>query len=146
MPEDANKVLQLFVDGSGESLGGVGGWAAVVVVDGNRGAEFSGSIGYANNQTAELTAILEGLRAVPEGWGIEVVSDSESAIRWLTGMYRRRNPEVIRLCGFIEDLVAARGLSVKYTHIRGHNGHIHNSRADYLAGEARRRAQNAQAR
>src|SRR5690606_13272422 len=104
------------------------------------------------NNRMELTAALEGLRAVPEGSDVELVTDSSyvaNAISkgWLDGWRRNgwrtagRQPVANR--DLWERMIRemARHRSVRPVLVRGHAGHAANERADRLAQEAAKDAE-----
>jgi ribonuclease HI len=108
-----------------------------------------GFIGRGTNQIAEITAAIEGLRRVPEGVTVELVSDSQYVLKglseWRAGWERKgwRNSknEVVANLELWKTLFAvADARHVKVRWVRGHNGDVYNERADALANEALRLA------
>lgn len=133
---------------------GCGGWAVVIRDSlGQLLHELSGplpwtGLGSVSNNRAELTAILEGLRAlkgVPQR--VLIRSDSQYAINcvsnwakgWAAHGWLRTDGTPVRNRDLIELITAEMALhtDVQYTYIRGHNGDPDNERCDQLALAAR---------
>jgi ribonuclease HI len=105
--------------------------------------EFSGGFPHTTNNIMEMTAALEGLRALPSGSRACVVTDSrylhDGMTSWMAGWKRKgwktaagapvKNKEL-----WIE-LDAARSghEQVRWHWVKGHIGHALNERADVLA-------------
>jgi ribonuclease HI len=127
---------------------GCGGWAAVIRVEGRAAREVSGGLprGSTNN-VAELTAILEGLRALePDVKEVSIRTDSQYAMNsltiWQEGWARRgwitSTGTPVRNRELIETTVAEmsrRVVTISWT--RGHIGDPDNERCDELALIAR---------
>jgi ribonuclease HI len=128
-------------------------WGLYLIAPGQgEGAEHYGFIGRGTNQTAELTAAIEGLGRVPEGAAVELVSDSQYVLKglteWRKGWERRgfRNAEGkpvsnLALWQTLFALADARRVTARW--VRGHNGDEHNERVDGLANRALREARQA---
>jgi ribonuclease HI len=71
----------LFTDGACAGNPGPGGWGAVYVVDGKVIDEARGFDPDTTNNRMELTALIEGLKLVPNGKAVTVYSDSNLAVR-----------------------------------------------------------------
>jgi len=124
-----------------------GGWAAIVSAPDGEETVLTGGEYPTTNNRMELMAALEGLRSVPEGSDVELVTDSSylaNAIAkgWLDGWQRKgwrtasRQPVANR--DLWERMIAelARHRRVRPVLVRGHAGHEANERADRLAQEA----------
>jgi ribonuclease HI len=70
------KEVQLITDGACLGNPGPGGWAAILR-HGDRRREMFGYAPLTTNNRMELTAAIEGLRAIKESCEVEVVTDSE---------------------------------------------------------------------
>jgi len=154
----------VWTDGACSGNPGPGGWAAIVVPpppegDGDRdGApiEHSGGDPQTTNNRMELTAALEGLRALPAGSRAAIVTDSQlminSMTQWLPGWkrkgWRTAAGKPVKNQDLLEALEAeiARHATVRWHWVRGHEtgaGTEHkalNDRADRLAVAAAARA------
>ncbi|MGD9694854.1 MAG: ribonuclease H [Thermoleophilia bacterium] len=128
-----------------------GGWAAIITgPDGGETVLTGGEYPTTNNRM-ELMAALEGLRAVPEGSAVELVTDSSylaNAISkgWLAGWQRKgwrtagKQPVANRDLWERMILELGRHARVRPVLVRGHAGHEANERADRLAQDAARDA------
>lgn len=154
MPTDYVTRFVAFSDGSSIANPGGPGGTGFVVVDrtsaqvrfGSRRYVEDGSFAVTNNRM-ELRAVLQALELVPEGQSVEVVSDSRYVVdalsKWIHGWRRKGwltaegKPVLNR--DLIEALDARnRKLQVRYTWVRGHNGHALNELVDQLAQSAAR--------
>ena len=140
----------VWTDGACSGNPGPGGWAAIVIpADGGAPAELSGGEPHTTNNRMELTAALEGLRALPAGSRAVIVTDSQlmlnSMTTWLPGWKRKgwktaagkpvKNQDLLRAL----DEEIGRHASVRWHWVKGHetgDAHAHkalNDRADRLA-------------
>jgi ribonuclease HI len=139
----------IWTDGACSGNPGPGGWAAIVVPpDGGEPVELSGGEPDTTNNRMEFTAALEGLRSLPAGARVCVVTDSrlmiDSMTAWLEGWKRKgwktaggkpvKNQDLVQA---LEAEIARR--DVRWHWVRGHETgaeHAHkalNDRADRLA-------------
>src|SRR5262245_42758303 len=127
-------MIQIYTDGACDpNPGGPGGWAAILIEDGQQRALYGSDESTTNNRM-ELLAAIKGLEATPAGSDVTLWSDSEYLVKTMTQGWRRRaNTDLWQL---LDHLVAAR--SVRWEWVRGHAGHVWNEEADRLAqGQAR---------
>ena len=109
----------LYTDGSCLSNpDGPGGYAAVLIQESKEIQRISGGNPSTTNNRMEITAVMEGLRMIPEGAEVLLKSDSEYVIKTIQGIY---SP------GKNADLWQQLGREIKKRHItcewgRGHNG------------------------
>ena len=89
LPEPALGEVLIWTDGACQGNPGPGGWAAIVVRDEQVERELSGGLPHTTNNIMEMTAALEGLRAVPAGSVVCVVTDSryllDGMTSWMAG-------------------------------------------------------------
>ncbi|WP_406545574.1 ribonuclease H [Succinimonas sp.] len=77
--QKSQAAYRVYADGSCDKKGN-GGWAAIIVSE-NRSIELSGSVMNTSNNRMELTAVLEGLAALPDSASdITVISDSQYVV------------------------------------------------------------------
>ena len=124
-----------------------GGWAAIVVSPTGTEAVLTGGAVATTNNRMELLAVIEGLRTIPSGSDVELVTDSSYvanaiAKRWLANWQRRgwktadKKPVANQdLWQMLIELLSVQA-SVVPTLVRGHAGHEANERADKLAQAA----------
>ncbi len=139
--------VRLWCDGACSGNPGPGGWGCIVEIDGAR-HEYSGGRARTTNNQMELQALIEGLKSLPAGTRVQIVTDSEYLTKgissWLKGWIRNgwktaskqpvKNQEQWQQ---LNDLLQARPHRVEW--VRGHAGHAENERCDELARMAIRR-------
>jgi ribonuclease HI len=141
------KKVQLITDGSCIGNPGPGGWACILQ-DGSDERELSGSEAQTTNNRMELTAAINGLRALGESCEVELVTDSqylrqgitEYLPRWKTNGWCTSNRKPVQnqdLWRELDDL-ASRHI-VHWTWVAGHCDHDLQNRCDALAAAAARR-------
>jgi ribonuclease HI len=140
------KHVQLITDGACLGNPGPGGWAYILRFD-KHAREVSGSARETTNNRMELTAAIEGLRALKEPCKVEVVTDSEYVKKgittWIHGWKRNGWKTAAKKPVVNQDLwseldQAANGHEIQWTWTKGHAGHDDNNRCDELATRAAR--------
>ena len=140
------KKVQIITDGSCLGNPGPGGWAAILRY-GDKVKELYGSAPGTTNNRMELTAAIEGLRALKERCSVEIVTDSEyvknGITSWINGWKKKgwvtaaKKPVVNR--DLWEELDAqTQRHAMEWTWTKGHALHQDNNRADELATSAAR--------
>jgi ribonuclease HI len=140
------KQVQLITDGACLGNPGPGGWAYILRY-GDHKREEAGSAAETTNNRMELTAAIEGLRALKHPCQVEVVTDSEylkkGITTWIHGWKRNgwktsaKKPVVNQ--DLWEELErAADGHEIRWTWTKGHADHDDNNRVDELATSAAR--------
>jgi len=117
----------MFVDGSCLGNPGPGGWAAILQC-GQHEKEVAGGADHTTNNRMELTAVLEGLKALTRRCQVTVVTDSQYVATILNGGKAKANQDLVH-----EVRTQARRHEVIVQQVRGHNGHEMNELADQLA-------------
>lgn len=142
---------RLYTDGSYAKESGFGTWAWVLVAEGSR-LEVCGVAGATTHQRMELTAAVEGLRALPDGASVEVVSDSaylvEAMARGIPRVWRRNGwrsltheRDVVNRDLWEALLAECDRLRVRFRWVKAHAGEASdpgNVEADHLARRVRR--------
>ncbi len=135
------KQVQLITDGACHGNPGPGGWAAILRYEGNQ-RELFGSAPHTTNNRMELTAAIEGLRAIKEACEVEVITDSEyvknGITQWIHGWKRKNWVKSDKKPVLNADLWRALDAEVArhkttWTWTKGHASHQDNNRADELA-------------
>jgi len=141
---DVLEEVTIFCDGACSGNPGAGGWGCIVEHNGVR-RELSGARAHTTNNQMELQALIEGLKTVPEGGKVKVVTDSEyvckGVTQWMRGWIRNgwktaskqpvKNREQWQQ---ISDLLQTRPHTFQW--VKGHAGHEENERCDELARAA----------
>jgi len=146
-------MIDLYCDGSCPRPHGPGGWAFIVVGNGNE-VERSGAERATTNNRMEMMAAIRGLEWLASnkygGERVKITSDSQYVIHglnqwgfaWRQAGWRRKDEDGEwvkvknvdlwpRLFGLAHDTFRA-----EFEWVRGHAGHDYNERCDKLAGEA----------
>ena len=136
------KDIQLFTDGACSGNPGPGGWCAILRY-GKYEKVLSGSEAETTNNRMELTAVIEGLKALKQNCNVEVVTDSKyvcDAINhnWLQNWIKKNwkkadnkpvlNPDLWKALAFL-----LQQHNVRFIWIKGHAGHPENERCDKVA-------------
>ncbi|MDR3206863.1 MAG: ribonuclease HI [Oscillospiraceae bacterium] len=134
--------LEIYTDGGCLGNPGPGAWAYVILT-GTHEISASGGEAATTNNRMELTAVLEGLKALREPCAVTVYSDSKYVVDgmtkgWAKGWKARGwkkadkspalNPD---LWGALLDLCQEH--EVRFTWVRGHGDNVYNNRCDELA-------------
>ena len=136
------KTVTLYTDGACSGNPGPGGWGAILEFNGTE-KELSGGESRTTNNRMELTAVIEGLKALKEPCTVELYSDSKYVIDalekgWAVGWQKRGwkkadktpalNPDLW------ETLLKLCQLHQVRTHwVKGHAANEKNNRCDELA-------------
>ena len=142
----AAKQVQIITDGSCLGNPGPGGWACILRFN-EHNKELYGFAPHTTNNRMELTAAIEGLKAIKEPCAIEVVTDSEyvknGITSWVPNWKKRgwmtsaKKPVVNRdLWEELDDVSAKHKITWSWT--KGHASHADNNRCDELAQTAAR--------
>ena len=135
------KDVELYTDGACRGNPGHGGWGAILVW-GKYERELSGGSRETTNNRMELTAAIEGLKALKEPCHVTLYSDSKYLVDafllgWVDSWRKngwRRGKEELKNPDLWEELY---GLTethrVDFVWVKGHNGHSYNERCDQLA-------------
>ena len=138
--------VHLYTDGGCSGNPGPGGWAFLMRHPASgKELESSGGERETTNNRMELTAVVEGLRALKRPTDVELFTDSvyvgkgmsEWMPKWKANGWRRKEKgrwaEVknVDLWQRLDALLAEH--TVKYTRVAGHSGHKENDRVDELA-------------
>src|SRR4030095_16348503 len=75
-PPDPMRTVTVFTDGACAGNPGPGGWAAILIDDGQR-REISGYVPSTTNNRMELAAAIEALRRLPESAIVDLHTDSQ---------------------------------------------------------------------
>ena len=141
-----DQIYRIFTDGSAIGNPGPGGWG-VVVLQGEGRWEMSGAVPWTTISDMELLAALEALRPLPNRAQIELRSDSEYLVygmrafvfRWQRQGWRNRRGIQLQHRELWSELIELNArLHIRWTWLKGHNGHREQTRADALAYRAAR--------
>lgn len=138
----------VFTDGASEGNPGPGGWGAVLVVDDVVVAEDYGSDAHTTNNRMELTAMISGLRMIPDGSEVDVYTDSQLVVniltQWAAGWeakgWKKKSPGPIANLELVKEAFALAKAkpNARIRWIKAHSGNRWNEYADALATAYRR--------
>ena len=138
--------VEIIVDGSCLGNPGPGGWACILRC-GVRERVLQGGEPNSTNNRMELTAAIEGLRALSRPCGVTVRTDSdylrrgitEFLPRWTENQWRNSGGKPVANQDLWEQLEElTRYHDVKWLQVRGHSGQPDQDRCDALATAAAR--------
>ena len=131
------KCVEIYTDGACSGNPGPGGYCAILVYMGKERLVSGGEKNTTNNRM-ELTAAIEGLKALKEPCKVNLYSDSQYLVNainkgWLEGWVRKgfakvKNPDL-----WIRFNALYKKHRVAFHWIKGHAGHPENERCDALA-------------
>jgi ribonuclease HI len=131
-------MIELFTDGASSGNPGPGGYGAILR-SGNHYKELSEGYRKTTNNRMELMAVIKGLEALKNlNQNVMIFSDSKYVIdsiekRWVNswlakGFKDKKNKDL-----WLRYLDVSKLHNIKFTWVRGHNGHPENERCDELA-------------
>ena len=136
------KQVQIFTDGACSGNPGPGGWGTVLRF-GEHEKELSGGEANTTNNRMELTAVIEGLRALKEPCLVTLTTDSKYVCDsitkgWVYGWQKRgwvksdKKP-ALNVDLWEQLLPLLEKHKVTFVWVKGHAGHPENERCDRLA-------------
>lgn len=139
-------IVKIYTDGACWGNPGPGGWAAILITPGHS-KEFSGAELQTTNNRMEITAALEGLKALKNPSVVHIFTDSSylvnAATTWIPGWKARgwkRKDGILLNVDLWQELDREMAQhQITWTWVKGHAGNRYNERADVLANRAIRR-------
>lgn len=136
------KKVTLYTDGACSGNPGPGGWGAVLLYGPHR-REMSGGEQETTNNRMELSAVIEGLRALKEPCAVEIYSDSAYIVNafqehWVQGWekagWKKTDKKSVLNADLWQTLLAlTRQHRVCFHKVKGHADNELNNRCDELA-------------
>ena len=133
--------IELYTDGACSGNPGPGGWGVLLRMGEHEKELFGGEAETTNNRM-ELTAVIEGLRALKRPVKAEIYTDSQYVMKgmneWIKGWkargWKTASKEPVKNVDLWQalDTECARH-DLKWHWVKGHAGHVENERADALA-------------
>ena len=140
-PDSPLAVVDIWTDGACKGNPGVGGWGAWMRTESHERELFGGEVLTTNNRM-ELTAVIEGLRALKRPCAVTLHVDSTYVMHgitsWLAGWkrngWRTTNKKPVKNQDLWQELeVELERHQVTWEWVKGHAGDPGNERADELA-------------
>ena len=130
-------MIEIYTDGASSGNPGPGGYG-VILRSGKHYKELSEGFRKTTNNRMELLAVIKCLESIKSPNQVMIFSDSKYVIdsiekRWVNGWVAKgfagkKNKDL-----WMRYLEASKPHQVKFTWVRGHNGHPENERCDQLA-------------
>lgn len=138
---DMEKTVYLYTDGACKGNPGAGGWGVLMRYGAHEKELFGGEAETTNNRM-ELTAVIEGLKALKRPCNVQICTDSQYVKNgmesWIYGWkkngWKTASKQPVKnedLWRELDGLVGRHHVS--WTWVKGHAGHAENERADELA-------------
>ena len=136
------KEVTLYTDGACSGNPGKGGWGAILIYKDYK-KEMSGGERETTNNKMELTAAIEGLRALKEPCRVKLYSDSKYLIDGITkdwarswrakGWKKSDGKPALNVDLWEQILELDEYHEIEYIWVKGHAGNPYNERCDRLA-------------
>lgn len=142
-----NEIVVLYTDGACSGNPGPGGFGYAVVIDDVLTLKGSGGLISTTNNQMELSAVIEGLKAIPKNCSVTVYTDSSYIANafqkhWIEGWKSRNwiksDGSAVLNRELWEQLLSAmaKHKEVKFVWVKGHAGNKYNELCDKLAVDA----------
>lgn len=148
-------MVHIYTDGSCLGNPGPGGWACILR-NSYKIKELSGGSPYTTNNQMELTAVIEGLKALKNAKDVNIYTDSQYVQKaftdgwiekWKRNGFKTAKGEPVKNEGLWRQLIPlVNKYKPQFIWVRGHDGFEYNERADQLAVAESRRYQNGTGR
>ena len=136
------KNVNIYTDGACSGNPGVGGWGTILEYNGKK-KELCGAEAETTNNRMELTAVIEGLKALKERCKVTLYTDSQYIVNainlgwaesWKQNGWRKADKKKALNTDLWETLLDLLGRQdVTFVWVKGHDGHPENERCDALA-------------
>jgi len=135
------KQVTIYADGACSKNPGPGGWGTVMIYE-DKIKKLSGFKEMSTNNIMELTAVIQGLKALKEKCRVEVFTDSkyivDSVTKWLPGWKKNgwitSSKKQVKNIDLWQELTSLSELhEVSWNWVKGHNGNLYNEECDKMA-------------
>jgi len=135
-------MITIYTDGACSGNPGIGGWGAVILENNKEDIFLNGGNDNTTNNQMELTAAIEALRYFEYRQTITLITDSkyvkdgiQSWIQnWKKNGWKTAAKKPVKnkeLWIELDQLISRHTISWEW--VKGHDGNVHNEKADYLA-------------
>ena len=137
------KTVNIYTDGACRGNPGQGGWGVLIEYKETRKEYFGGQNHTTNNQM-ELTAAIEGLKALNEPCEVNLTTDSKYVMQgittwienWKKNNWKNASQKNVKNKDLWVELDKQTKIhKVKWNWVKGHSGHEQNEIADQLANK-----------
>ena len=132
----------VYTDGAWSGNPGIGGWGAVILIEGTKPVHLNGGSDLTTNNQMELTAAIEALKYFSESSTLNFFTDSkyvkegiESWVHnWKKNGWKTTSKKPVKNKELWKELDAQiTKHTINWEWVKGHAGNVHNETADYLA-------------
>lgn len=140
------KTVEIYTDGACLGNPGPGGWCAILIYKGVEKV-ISGLNKETTNNRMELTAAIEGLKALKEKCKVILYSDSAYLVNsinenWIEN-WQKNNFKKIKNVDLWKELIYQIKIhDVKFIKVKGHSDNKYNNKCDLIAREQAKQASN----
>lgn len=142
--------LEIYTDGSSRGNPGPAGWGVLVLIDNKKIEEYGDYKDNATNSEMEIYAMLYSLDIVLKRCNkediVDIYSDSNYVVQainlwmknWYKNNWKKSDKKEIAHLKYWQDIfekyneIQNKGINIKINHIKAHNGHKYNERADEI--------------
>ena len=135
-------MITIYTDGACSGNPGIGGWGAVILENNKEDIFLNGGNDNTTNNRMELTAAIEALKYFENMQSITLITDSkyvkdgiQSWIQnWKKNGWKTAAKKPVKnkeLWIELDQLISRHTISWEW--VKGHDGNMHNEKADYLA-------------
>lgn len=137
-------MVEIFTDGACRGNPGIGGWGVVLRYQ-DKEKYLKGAVPHTTNNRMELTATIQGLKALKKPCQVTVTTDShyvkngitQWVQQWQKNNWRTTNKKPVKNADLWQELlVVVSRHDVEWRWVKGHSGHRENELADQLANDA----------
>lgn len=135
----------IYTDGACSGNPGPGGWAAVLIYNGKE-KEISGGNKNTTNNIMEITAVIEGLKALKYPCEVELYSDSAYVVNtftqgwifnWMQKGWKTASGDPVKNKELWQELYSLTKIhKVTFNKVKGHADNHYNNQCDELARDA----------
>ncbi|MGE5679622.1 MAG: ribonuclease HI [Bacillota bacterium] len=139
------KHVTIYTDGGSLGNPGPGGYGAVVIYK-DRRKEITGGYRLTTNNRMEITAAIEGLKALKENCRVTLYTDSQYLVNsimkgWVrkwkaNGWKRNKKDKAVNVDLWEKLLVLLEKHEVEFKWLKGHAGHVENELCDKLSKQS----------
>ena len=135
-------MITIYTDGACSGNPGIGGWGVVILENNKEDTFLNGGNDNTTNNRMELTAAIEALKYFEDRQTITLITDSkyvkdgiQSWIQnWKKNEWKTAAKKPVKnkeLWIELDQLISRHTISWEW--VKGHDGNVHNEKADYLA-------------
>ena len=137
-------MIKIYTDGSCLENPGNGGWAAIIINNGQK-TNIKGSKKNTTNNQMELLAPIEALKKIPKGSKVQIFTDSkyvksgitEWIYNWKKNGWKTANKQEVKNKDLWAELdILANEFEISWNWVKAHSNDELNNEVDFIAREA----------